>query len=434
MRAPANREPAAHPPQSAAAARAALEGVLRDEPGRILSVLIGALGDFDLAEDALQEAAAAALGEWPRTGVPPNPAGWLVTTARRRAIDQLRRSANWQRKQADLRARLEAQEAAQGPDAFDMAIPDERLRLIFTCCHPALGPEASVALTLHTLGGLTTGEIASAFLASESTMAQRLVRAKRKIRAAGIPYRVPESEQLTERLSGVLAVVYLIYNEGYAASGGEELVRADLAAEAVRLARLLADQLPAEPEALGLLALVLFHDARRAARTADDGSLLLLEQQDRSLWDRALIAEAGATLERAVALDRPGPYQLQAAIAGLHAAAPSAELTDWQHIAACYDRLIEMMPTPVVALNRIVARAMSDGPAAGLAMLDEMDELSQYYLYHATRAELLRRLARYAAAADSYARALEHVDNRAQRAFLERRLEEMRTMPHDADE
>ncbi len=404
-----------------------LDRLLGEEPGRILSVLIRALGDFDLAEDALQEAASVALAEWPRSGVPPNPGGWLVTTARRRAIDQLRRGANWQRKQPELRARLETQEAASSNDALiDAPIADERLRLIFTCCHPALGSEARVALTLHTLGGLTTAEIAHAFLVAETTMAQRLVRAKRKICDAGIPYRVPDADQLTERLSGVLAVVYLIYNESYAATTGDDLVRADLGAEAVRLSRMLADQLPAEPEVLGLLALVLFHDARQDARTGDDGSLLLLADQDRRLWDRALIREASRTLERAIALNRPGPYQLQAAIAGLHAAAPRAEQTDWQHIVACYDRLIELAPTPVVALNRVVARAMAEGPAVGLTLLDDMDQMRQYHLYHATRAELLRRLARFAEAADAYRGALDHVENRAQRAFLERRLAEMR--------
>lgn len=410
-------------PESLGEPSAVLDRLVRDEPGRILSVLIRALGDFDLAEDALQEAMAAALAEWPRSGVPANPAGWLVTTARRRAIDQLRRSANWQRKQRELQvlARLETEDE----DPIDRPIADERLRLIFTCCHPALPLEARVALTLHALGGLTTAEIARAFLTAESTMAQRLVRAKRKIRDAAIPYRVPDVDQLAERLSGVLAVLYLIYNESYAATSGDELVRTDLGVEAVRLARLLAEQLSGEPEVLGLVALMLFHDARRPARTGDDGSLLLLEDQDRSLWNRALIRQANQTLAAAAELGRPGPYQLQAAIAGLHAGAPSAAQTDWRHIAGCYDRLIEMLPTPVVALNRVVAYAMADGPAVGLALLDDLGQLGGYHLYHATRAELLRRLARFAEAADAYRRALDHVENRAQREFLQRRLEEM---------
>lgn len=405
---------------------AALDRLLRGEPGRLLSVLIRALGDFDLAEDALQDAVALALDRWPKSGVPANPGGWLVTAARRRAIDVLRRSAAWRRREDAVRllGELEAEAAAEPPEA-PHPIADERLRLIFTCCHPALAPEARVALTLRTLGGLATPEIARAFLLPEATMAQRLVRAKRKIREAGIPYRVPDPQALGERLSGVLAVLMLVFNEGYAASSGEALTRAGLTAEAIRLARLLVVQLPGEPEPRGLLALMLFHEARRATRSAGDGSLVLLDEQERGLWDRPMIAEANAVLGAAIALGRPGPYQIQAAIAGMHANAPSAEVTAWDRIAALYDRLAEIAGTPVVALNRAVAYAMADGPAAGLSLLEAIPDLQDYHLYHAARADLLRRMGRRQEAAQAYRLALLRTANRVERGFLEQRLKSL---------
>jgi RNA polymerase sigma-70 factor (ECF subfamily) len=410
------------------APEAVLDRLLGEAPGRILSVLIASLRDFDLAEDLLQEAIATALERWPRDGVPPNPGGWLITTARRRAIDRLRRSATWERRGAEylLATELEAAEAQSAMDDSDgHEIADERLRLIFTCCHPALAFDAQVALTLRTLGGLTTREIARAFLTAEATMAQRLVRAKKKIRNAGIPYRVPDAEHLRERLDGVLAVLYLIFNEGYSATIGEDLTRADLGAEASRLARMLVAEIPGEGEAMGLLSLMLFHDARRAARTSAGGTLLLLEEQDRTLWDRATIAEANRVLADAIALGRTGPYQLQAAIAGLHANAPSSAHTHWGQVAELYDRLVEWTPTPVVHLNRAAAYAMKEGPAVGLAMVDLVEGLDEYHLFHSTRAELLRQMGRYGDAAAAFQRALAFVTGEAERSFLRRRLGEV---------
>jgi len=393
-----------------------LGDLYRQEYGRILASLIRVVRDFDLAEDSLQEAFAAALAQWPAQGPPQNPVAWLITTARHKAIDQLRRRELAERKRDDIAALVAQRE--------DTPVPLDMLRLIFTCCHPALAPEAQVALTLRTICGLSTEEIARAFIVPTPTLAQRLVRAKAKIKGARIPYEVPGDDELAERLDAVLAVIYLVFNEGYAASFGAKLVRADLCAEAIRLGRLLVELLPAEPEPKGLLALMLLHDARRATRTDDDGAIVLLEDQDRSRWDRPKITEGAALVEQTLRGRPPGQYAVQAAVAALHAQAPSASATDWRQIAALYGVLMSIHPSPVVELNRAVAIAMADGLEHGLALLDTI-HLPGYHLLPAARADLLRRLGRHTEAADAYRQALALVTNEAERRFLERRLAEV---------
>ncbi len=410
----------------------AVATAFREEWGRIVATLIRVTGDWDLAEECAQEAFAIALKNWLDTGVPRNPGAWLTTTARNRAIDRLRRSAVGAQKLQEV-ARTLGQDETAGQDEVaevssdDSGIADDRLRLIFTCCHPALALEARVALTLRALAGLTTLEIARAFVVSDETMAKRLVRAKQKIRDAGIPYRVPPAHLLPERTTAVLGVLYLLFNEGYSATAGANLLRSNLCHEAIRLARTLCLLMPDEPEALGLLALMLLHDARRAARLDGSGDVITLEDQDRSLWSGAEIDEGVAALERALRQQRPGPYQLQAAIAACHATAPSAGATDWAEIAALYDQLALYLPSPVVQLNRAVAVAMSDGPEAGLGLVAELEKsgsLGTYHLLPATRADLLRRLGRFEEAASSYRQALELASTDAERRFLTRRLAE----------
>ncbi len=405
----------------------AIEDVFRLEGGRILAGLIRVSGSFDRAEEALQEAFAIAIARWPRSGVPANAAAWITTAARRKLIDGVRRDRTRASGASALARELEAR--GETPPIVeetrdDGTLPDERLRLVFTCCHPALGQEAQVALTLRCLGGLTTAEIARAFLVPEATLAQRLVRAKNKIREAAIPYAVPSREALPERLPSVLAVVYLIFNEGYAATSGDALVRRDLAAEAIRLGRLVHELLPEEPEAAGLLALMLLHDSRRDARVSGAGELVPLEEQDRRLWDREEIARGVAVLEAALARRSPGPYQLQAAIAALHARAATAADTDWAQIAALYGELVRLTPTLVVALNHAVAVAMSEGCDVGLARIDRLPRsagLEGYRLFHAARADLLRRLRRDEEARDAYERALALTTNPVEAAYLRRR-------------
>jgi len=399
--------------------------VFREEYARAVSILVRRFGDIDLAEEAVQGAFTVALQRWPVDGPPPSPAGWILTTARNRAIDYLRREA--------LHARLQAEAGATAPDddpsptesdKEDAAVPDDRLSLLFTCCHPALAAGARVALTLRLLGGLTTSEIARAFLVPEATMAQRLVRAKNKIRDAGIPFRVPTEADLPVRLRTVLAVVYLIFNEGYTATAGDQLTRDDLCGEAIRLGRLLSELMPGEPEVQGLLALMLLIAARRGARTTATGELVRLADQDRGSWDRALITEGQDLVRQCLRRNQPGPYQVQAAINAVHSDAPTAAATDWAQIVRLYDQLLALDPTPIVALHRAVAVAEVQGPDAALAIVDALD-LDAYYLLHAIRADLLRRTGRLAEAAAAYDRAIERTDNASEREFLRRRRGEL---------
>ena len=408
--------------------REQVEGLYRAESRRVLATLVRLLGDLDLAEEALQDAFAAAMEQWPRDGIPVNPRSWLISTGRFRAIDRLRRRARFDALLGELAAQLDGQ-APDPAEQADELLEDDRLRLIFTCCHPALSPDAQVAMTLREVCGLTTEEIARAFLTAPPTVAQRIVRAKAKIRDARIPYEVPSPAELPHRLEPVLRVVYLIFTEGYAPAAGDAVIRADLADEAIRLGRLLVDLLPEpEPEVLGLLALLLLQNSRRAARATADGELVLLPDQDRSLWDRDQITEAAGLLRRASASGRIGPYSLQAAIAATHAEAPTAEATDWDRIVRIYDLLTRADPSPVIELNRAVAVAMRDGPVAGLALIDGIlgrGQLDTYPLAHAARADLLRRQGRIAEARAAYQRALALSRQEPQRRFLGRRLREL---------
>ena len=416
--------------------RELLDSLYRVDSGRILATLIRLLGDFDLAEEAMHEAFAAALSLWPRSGVPGNPRPWLISTARFKAIDTLRRRARFDASQDELVRYLEAQwssaERSNEEDSLeDDRLEDDRLRLIFTCCHPSLAPEAHVALTLREVCGLTTEEIAKAFLITPRTLAQRIVRAKAKIRETPIPYEVPTPQELPERLGAVLQVIYLVFNEGYSAAAGAEVTRAELTGEAIRLGRLLTELRP-EPEVIGLLSLMLLQESRHAARTSPTGELILLENQDRSLWNREQIAEGVALLEKALKSRRFGSYTLQAAIAAVHAEAESVAATDWRQIVALYDRLVRIQPSPVVQLNRAVAIAMRDGPEAGLAHIDavlEHGELANYYLAHSARADMYRRLGRTAEARSSYEKALALTQQEPERQFLQERIRQLNRNP-----
>ena len=411
--------------------RELLDSLYRVDSGRILATLIRLLGDFDLAEEAMHEAFAAALSLWPSSGVPGNPRPWLISTARFKAIDTLRRRARFDASQDELVRYLEAQsssESSNEEDSLEDGLEDDRLRLIFTCCHPSLAPEARVALTLREVCGLTTEEIAKAFLITPRTLAQRIVRAKAKIRETQIPYEVPAPKELPERLGAVLQVIYLVFNEGYSAAGGAEVTRAELTGEAIRLGRLLIELQP-EPEVIGLLSLMLLQESRHAARTSPAGELILLENQDRSLWNREQIAEGVALLEKALKSQRFGSYTLQAAIAAVHAEAESSAATDWRQIVSLYDRLLLIQPSPVVQLNRAVAIAMRDGPEAGLTLIDallEHGELANYYLAHSARADLYRRLGRTSEARSSYEKALALTQQEPERQFLQERIRQLK--------